>query len=305
MNRLTITPESRDAWLSMRSEDLTSTEISALFGLSPYMTLFELWHHKFNRTTSEIEDNDRMKWGIRLEPAIAQGIADDNLWVIHQFKDYMRVPELRIGSSFDYAIEPGASNPEPGLLEIKNVDFIQHRDTWEDDEAPPHIELQFQHQLLVSGLKWGAISCLVAGNTPYVIEREADEKIQAEILTRTAAFWKSVDDNTPPEPIYKDDGDFIRKLYGKSRAESFADLSTDEKLYAACERQKEGASLEKTGKELKEAATAEILSIIKDTEKVKCSDYNISAGMVDGTQINYYREPYRMVRINKIKPKKG
>ena len=42
----TITPSSKQDWLKARTEDITSTEVSALFGISPYTTAFELWHRK-------------------------------------------------------------------------------------------------------------------------------------------------------------------------------------------------------------------------------------------------------------------
>ena len=34
MNRITIAPESEQHWLDLRTQDLTSTDVAALFGLS-------------------------------------------------------------------------------------------------------------------------------------------------------------------------------------------------------------------------------------------------------------------------------
>ena len=42
----TIPYTTEAAWLAARTHDLTSTEIAALFGCSPYLTKFELWHRK-------------------------------------------------------------------------------------------------------------------------------------------------------------------------------------------------------------------------------------------------------------------
>ncbi len=50
----------------MRVQDITSSEISALFGLSPYKTAFELYHEKRAGEVMRIEENTRMKWGKRL-----------------------------------------------------------------------------------------------------------------------------------------------------------------------------------------------------------------------------------------------
>ena len=60
------------AWLKARQQDVTSTESAALFGMSPYTTHFELWHRKHSNTAPEFKSNERMKWGNRLEAAIAR-----------------------------------------------------------------------------------------------------------------------------------------------------------------------------------------------------------------------------------------
>ena len=91
-------------WLAMRAKDLTSTEAAALFDASPYMTEFELNCIKTGKLPKDFEENDRMKWGSRLEGAIAAGIAEDYGLIVEPFKVYMRIPELRMGSSFDFKI---------------------------------------------------------------------------------------------------------------------------------------------------------------------------------------------------------
>ena len=97
-------PSSKEEWLELRKNDITSTEVSALFGMSPYMTEFEVWHRHKNNITSSFKENDRTVWGDRLETAIAKGIAKDNKWNVIPKKEYMRREDIRAGSSFDYAI---------------------------------------------------------------------------------------------------------------------------------------------------------------------------------------------------------
>lgn len=41
-NRETIHHDTEEAWLAARKRDVTSTESAALFGMSPYLTAFEL-----------------------------------------------------------------------------------------------------------------------------------------------------------------------------------------------------------------------------------------------------------------------
>ena len=118
MTTMIITPDNHEHWLQMRQQDVTSTESACLFGESPYMTRFELWHAKRSGQARAFKQNERMLWGNRLEAAIAHGIADEQGWQISPLKEYMRDPDLRMGSSFDFVI---TNLGEPVHLEIKRA----------------------------------------------------------------------------------------------------------------------------------------------------------------------------------------
>lgn len=287
-----ITPDNKEHWLQLRSQDITSTDCAALFGLSKYKTLFELWHEKKENVVYSIEENERMKWGSRLEPVIAQGLADDKGWQIEPKKDYYRIDDLRAGSSFDFFI-----TNENALLEIKNVDGLVYKREWSDDEAPAHIELQVQHQLLVSGLSKAYICALVGGNDVKLIERSRDKKIIDSIIKKIAAFWKSIEENNPPKPDYERDAEFIISQY------SFAEPG---KLYAGSDlesikkyvlKYKRAGDLEKRIKSVKDKMKAHILEIIQDSEKVKAEEFSISAGIVGEKSASYTTKPYRDFRV--------
>lgn len=298
----TIAPADKQAWLQLRTKDITSTEVSALFGISPYLTKFELWHQKKEGVVVSIGENERMKWGNRLEDSIAQGIAEDQGWKVKRMKNYMRNPELRLGSSFDYSVEPD------GILEVKNVDSLAFRDGWiinEDGsvEAPPHIELQVQHQLLVSGRKVSHIGALIGGNRVVLLKREPDPAIIERIKQEVAHFWKTIDDSTPPAPNFAKDAAFIAKLYGY--AEVGKVMESDEKIEALAAEYRGHAEAEKEAEAGKKAAKAELLMIMGDAEKVKGAMFSISAGMVGPSHIEYDRAGYRNFRINWRKEKKS
>jgi len=213
VNRETLVPASEQEWLQFRTRDLTSTEVSALFGLSPYLTEFELYHRKRDGAIVRIPESERMRWGSRLEGSIAAGAAADKGWKVAPRKSYTRIPELRLGSSFDFEIA-AVDARGPGLLEVKNVDGQQFAKNWVEHgdgsfEAPPHIELQLQHQLEVADLDWGAIAVLVGGNRLHVLERKRDHQVAATIRARAAAFWAQVDGGTEPKPNYERDARFI------------------------------------------------------------------------------------------------
>lgn len=305
----TIKPKSKKHWLELRSQDITSTEISALFNASPYLTEFELWHRKKNKTVIELEENERMKWGNILEEAIAEGIADEQNWMIMPMKEYIRDEELRIGSSFDFRIEDhidqkGIQPPE--LLEIKNVDSLQFKQKWiekedGDYEAPLHIEAQIQHQLLVSGMNIAYIGVLIGGNNLKLLKRERNENIMEGIRTLTKVFWKSVDENKPPEPNFESDANFISSLYGYSEPGKVCQLDDNQK---AIEMMGEygGIGDDIKGLEAKrKAIKAELLTMIGDSEKAYGDQYTISAGMVGPTHVEYDRKGYRLFKITRRK----
>ncbi len=319
MAREVIHPKDEQHWLKLRTKDITSTDVAALFGISPYTTLFELWHRKKDGLVVDFEENERMKWGTRLQDAIAAGIAEDNGWEVRRMDEYIRGSALRVGSSFDFCIEEGMSIVgsevvngknipvskliEKGLLEIKNVDSLQFKQKWIENEngsleAPLHIEIQVQHQLLVSGYSFAYIGALVGGNNLTLLKRERNENVIDGIKQKVSAFWKSIDENKPPEPDFASDSSFINELYGYSEPGKFIDETDNAIILEKARRYKEFADQEKVAVKNKKAIKAELLTMIGDAEKVEGGLFSISAGTVGPAHIEYERKGYRNFRIN-------
>ena len=296
-----IHPKDEKHWLDLRCLDVTSTESAALFGVSPYITKFELWHNKKDRHVVDINPNERMKWGTRLQNSIADGIAEDKDWQIRRMDEYMRLPDLRMGSSFDFAIENN------GILEVKNVDSFAFKDGWlvndGEVEAPPHIEIQVQHQLAVSQRKFAYIGALIGGNRVVLIKREPIPKVIESIKEKVKNFWLSIEENLCPSPDFPRDAKFISRLY--SYAEKGKTINVNGSDFKALAEDYRNLSKEK--KELSEkmdSVKAQILMKIGDASKVIGDKYTITASMVPPKKISYTREEYRTFRINWKKEKK-
>lgn len=304
MPRDFLTPVDEADWLAMREVDLTSTEVSALFGCSPYLTEYELFHRKTGQVVADFDnDNERMKWGRRLEAAIAEGVAEDAGLIIEPFKTYGRITERRMGSSFDFKIvglRDDWSGDErfrdlfrehgPGIMEVKNVDGLAFKRGWIDDdelEAPPHIELQVQHQMEVADLDWALMAPLVGGNTPRPAARVRDRDIGELITAKVAEFWRRVDEGRSPEPDFEQDGKTIGQLYLNSNGQS-VDMSDNTYLATLCAEHRQASAAEADAKKRKDALKAEMLTIIGESAKVKVGEFAISAGTVadnEGTLI--------------------
>ena len=314
---ITINPENKQEWLELRTQDITSTEIAALFGINPWVTEYELWHRKKSGLIVEIEENARLKWGLRLQDAIAAGVAEEQGWNIRRMDEYGRIPELRIGASFDFAIlgiNPEIGGPGPiwkeelqGLLEIKNVDGLQFKKGWIVDgdnvEAPPYIELQVQHQLLVSGRAYAYIGALIGGNNLVLIKREPSPKIHEAIKQKAAEFWELIDKNYPPPPNFETDSKFIASLYNYSEPGKVVDVAENEQIVKMAEEYKEAGDKIKGLDNMRDEIKARILTAIGDAEKATGGNFTVSAGMVGPADVSYHREGYRTFKITWRKDK--
>lgn len=312
-----IVPSNQEHWLELRKKDVTSTESACLFGESPYMTQFDLWHRKRSGVVPEFKTNDRMAWGNRLEAAIAYGIAEEQGWEVKPMKEYFRNPDLRMGSSFDFVI---TNLGEPVHLEIKNVDYLAFRDGWleHDDgsiEAPTHIELQVQHQMAVSGFERAFIGAFIGGNRGVVIERHRDEPVIKAIRARVAAFWKTVDAGQEPDPVMPGDAEVIIRLNQYAKPGKVLSADGDDALAAMLEEYKVAAAAEKNAKEDKDVAKAKIFLHIGDAEKVLTSAWSVSCAMQADTPPTLItadmvgktyggREGFRNLRLYPRKPTK-
>ncbi len=322
-------PENKQEWLKLKAQDISSTEVSALFNMSPYLTKFELYHIKKDGQIVEIEDNDRMKWGRRLEDVIAQGFAEDNGLFIRKKDEYMRHGTCRrMGASFDYEIiglkesaislhneyQKAFLNNGNGLLEIKKVDYLIYRDQWDKEEAPAHIEFQVQQQMEVSDLNWTVICPLVAGNELKDFIRLRDREMGKGLVDAIHAFWSLPE---APEADYSKDAEFIINLYGKAGQDVYmptgAALTLLEQM---CAQYKEAAAAEANAADLKQILKAQIVemagnevgSAITPNWKINLGEVKGSVGTVISAEmvgtITGARKGYRQCRISENKGKK-
>ena len=279
--RDTLQVSSEAQWLDLRREDITSTMVPALFGLSPYTTVFELYQAKANGLELPFNSNDRVEKGQRMEAYAAQEVALATGWDVVPFKDYCRIKSERMGSSFDcVATKPNGSR---GILEIKAVDYFRHRDLWVDDQAPEHIEIQLQHQLeCADEFEWGAIAAFTGVYDFQMYERERDHDMGKALRIKVAEFWSMVDEQQEPEPDFARDLDIIAAM-NRSLREQPVDMTEDEEFDALCARFERWGVSEKEAKKEKDAAKAELLYCLSDAPKAFGERYRVTSGWTKDT----------------------
>lgn len=297
-------------WLELRRDCITSSDISALFGENPYCTEFELWHRKKSGTEVVYEDDDRKKWGRRLEAPIADGIAEDNGWTVRPLKVFMTHSEFpRYGSSFDYEVRRGN---EKGLLELKNVDMRQFKQKWlvdgDEIEAPVSIEIQAQSELEVANSNnpepytFVVIGALIGGNKPIVIEREWDREMGRLLLSRAKSFWHNIDHDIEPLPDFTRDGEIIKLLYAGVNGET-VDMSSNNRLASLIADYPALTAAEKAAKEAREAAKTEIASIVGNASLAKCGSAYITRKTVSRKAFSVAESSYVKMDIKQPKEK--
>ena len=162
--------------------------------------------------------------------------------------------------------------------------------------------MQVQHQMLVSGINKAYIAALVGGNNVCLLEREADPEIHKSILNKAAKFWHSIETNTPPEPDFERDAEFVAMLYASAEDGEVAEPT--DKIEELARNYKEAADAEKAAIVKKKATKAEILTLLGTAESCRGEEFSISAKERDPVQIEAYtKKGYRDFRINWRKKK--
>lgn len=278
-------------WLDLRKRNVNSTESAALFGLSPYCTELELFINKRDGIEAfPFQDNERTEIGRELEPGIAAIAARKLECNVAPFKDYLCDEEQRIGSSFDYRITSGEY--EGWLIEIKNVDYLVHRDKWLDDEAPEHIEIQAQHQMMVYQAPGCIIAALVGGNSLKLIPRKRNHQMEAIIRNKIRRFWDRVDNNNPPSPDYNKDYDLIMEM-NKAADNHVYDATEDRHISKALKKYDELKKSIKSDTNAAKAIKAEVIHLIGTScNKVIADGVSLNCAMTKGSK------PYRQFKVN-------
>lgn len=222
-------------WHAVRLRNVGGSEVAALFHVQPPYadSLYSLWHIKAGNAPPRPVDNERVKWGNRLEAPIAYGVAEDRNWRVEK-GGYVADPTmLGMGCTLDF-IAHDPARPGPGALEIKNVDWLVHKRSWTDGEPPMHIGLQLQHQLACTGYTWGVVAGLVGGNTPVLYPYQAKPKLIAEIRRRVAAFWQSIVDGEEPPVDGSDAAAAVIRAMNPEALDEEADLLNDNEAPEIC-----------------------------------------------------------------------
>lgn len=225
-------------WFEARAATLGASEVAALYDVHPFLSRFALWQAKAGRIAPPVVDNERAKWGLRLEAVIAEAAAEERGWKIERGTWLRDGEEPRLSATPDFLIVPD------GVLEIKNVDAAQFARAW-GDEPPLHVLLQVQAQLAVTGREEGYVAALVGGNTLRIFRVPRRPAIIDDMRRRVAEFWASIERGEEPPPDGSASASEALRALHRELSDDAIDLTGDNRapelcaaLLAAIERRK-------------------------------------------------------------------
>ncbi len=201
-------------WAEARTFGIGGSEAAALLGLNPWCSPYTLWCRKTG-LIDPVQQTERMRWGHRLEDVIAQYYAEETGLTVDPARTASPVITGDCGREYfdDGVMFRNARRPWQlasvdrfvmcpnrgwGVLEIKNVG-IRSRDKWKDG-VPDYVRAQNLHYQSVLGLSWGAVAVLFGGNSPGLMDVEAEDGEIEELVGAETAFWLSLEAGEPPDP---------------------------------------------------------------------------------------------------------
>lgn len=258
------TPE----WVAARRSRVGGSEIAAVLGLSPWDSLFSLWHRKAG-SIGAVEDSELMLWGRLMEAPIAQRFAlrHPEFTVrrcgtyVHRDRDYQLISPDRLLFSRD--------EWEP--LEIKTA--FSDEEWGEDgtDEIPMHYRCQVLWSLDVFGRRRGRVAAYFGGDDYREYAVYHDETDAAILRKRAGEFLTSLHDGVLPEldghaMTYR----AVRDLHPDIERRD-AELSASVALPYLAALEDEQAAVE-----AKRWATAEVAAVLGSARRARWDDRTVA-----------------------------
>lgn len=209
----------RDEWLEARRRGIGGSDAAVIAGLDPFKSPIRLWMEKTGQVDEE-PAGEAAEWGLLLEPVIAQEFERRTGKRVRRRNAILQHPEHAwMLANVDREIVG-----EPALLEIKTTS-AWNRAAVAEDRLPDRYIIQGQHYLAVTGRQRCYYAVLVGGQRLVITHVDRDDELIAQLIEMEAAFWRHVEDGTPPPMDGSDDArELLDRLYPEADPESVVAL---------------------------------------------------------------------------------
>jgi putative phage-type endonuclease len=191
----------RAAWHAARARGIGASEALAVLGLNTWTTPYKLWLEKTGQLPPE-PARGRMKWGIRLEPMVADWFTEETgirvavtgTWAHNEpLVEEATLPGLDRVSTGNAPVL-ALCNPdrftEDGVgLEIKTVHpFSPDAKTWRH-EVPDYPEAQAQWSMGVTGFpRWWVAAAVDGAAEPNIFQVPRNQSLINDLFAAAAEF---------------------------------------------------------------------------------------------------------------------
>jgi putative phage-type endonuclease len=202
---------SHEEWLTVRRCGIGGSDVAAILGLDDYRGPLRVWEEKAGYQEPE---NERMKWGKRLEGVIAEAFEEETGLVT-------AIP----AGTFAHLDHPWAlANIDRHVLEDGRVvapmesknksEYVAKK--WEgNEEAPDSPAIQAHWYTAVGGYSHSYVAALLGGNRLTIFRQERNEELIAELFRICGEWYQRhiVEGVRPPADGNKGTKDFLAALY--------------------------------------------------------------------------------------------
>lgn len=223
---------SREEFLARRRKGIGGSDISAILGLNPWKSAFELYLDKTGRLEDNFtpEQEERMKWGTILEDVIAKDYAEQQRVKVQRINQQMAHPEHAccVANVDRVVLENGTRARFNGervlgaekVLEVKTANaFAINSDDWGDegtDVIPTNYWLQVMWYMGITQLPVADVAVLFGGQKQRIYTVDFDKEVFNDLVGQASNWWqKHVIADIPPEPSNEQEA---RLLWQRSKA---------------------------------------------------------------------------------------
>ncbi len=225
----------REDWLTVRRKGVGSSDAAAAVGLNPYKSQIELWLEKTGRDgllpkADPLDEESPTYWGTLLEPIVAAHYTKRSGNRVRRINAVLQHPDARFPWMLANIDREVIGAPDVQILECKTAGINGAR-LWKEG-VPEYVQLQVQHQLVVTGKAAADVAVLLGGQHLEIHRIHRDEGLIARLIPLEAAFWRYVETDMPPPADGSESAErALRCLYPQDKGCSI-DFSNDRTLSA-------------------------------------------------------------------------
>lgn len=181
-----------------RGTYLGGGDAAAILGVSPWRTPLAVYLDKVGDEWSASEESEPMRWGLLLEPVVAEEYSRRTGRKLSSGEVERRHPvHSFIGGHIDRTVEGDPYR----IVEIKTAGRGSGWGEELSDDVPAHYLAQVTHYLAISGAQVCDVAVLLGGQDFRIYTVERDEDLVRMLVEAEVRFWREhVEARVPPAP---------------------------------------------------------------------------------------------------------